>query len=320
MSEDPLLYALGGGHGHTLRGLAILRRLGRGRVIAPPRLRDWADRLGVATLPTPERPTPEWAASLAAPRLLLVDTFPRGVLGELPPLLERAPAWLIARRVRPDLYLHPPIRKAIETRFERLLWCEEPPAELADLQLPQQRVGPILLEPEPLSREAARTELGIAAHARLLIGLGSGPPRRQAGLCRLLARLARRFDGEVLFVSTELPAGGPVRPLFPAGRYLRAADAVVGAAGYHAAHETLLAGVPTLLIPQARPHDDQAWRAAGRPVARSPEEVLAWLASLREGDRPAQVRFPDGAAEVAALVERRMQAGVLGEEQIAARA
>ena len=240
------------------------------------------------------------------------------MLGELPPLLERAPAWLVARRTRPELYLHPPVRKAIETCYERLLWCEEPPPELLDLQLPQQRVGPILLGPEPLSRAAARAELDLEPGTRVLLGLGSGPPPGQARLCRLLARLAGRLGAKLLFVSSELPPGGPVRPLFPAGRFLRAADAVVCAAGYHAAHETLRAAVPTLLVPQGRPHDDQAWRARGRSVARRPEELLDWLLGLREADRPEPVRFPDGAAEVAALVERRVQAGVLGEEQVAA--
>jgi hypothetical protein len=46
-----LYYAAGGGHGHALRGLALLERLGYGTLAAPARLAGWAKARGVDVLP-----------------------------------------------------------------------------------------------------------------------------------------------------------------------------------------------------------------------------------------------------------------------------
>jgi len=137
VSAGILYYARGGGHGHVLRGLAVLSRLGRGTLLGPLAHAPWAAALGVAYVSPPAAGAREWFAGCPAPALLVVDVFPRGVVGELTPLLERAPAaWLVARRVREDYYLHAPVRAALESRYERVLWCETPPPVLAGLAVP----------------------------------------------------------------------------------------------------------------------------------------------------------------------------------------
>ena len=304
-----LYYGMGGGHGHFIRGLAILTRLGTGTLLGPARLAGWARACGVRH---------EASFDLARdgpPDLLLVDVFPRGVLAELGPLLGRCPAWLIARRVRPEYYLHPPVRQALESGFERLFWSEEPPPGLSVLRLPQERIGPVLLSPAPLSRAQARAELGLGSDERVILALGSGDVEAQTLQRRMLGKVASRLGASLRFVSDVL--GGATR-LFPAARGYAAADAIVSAGGYHAFHEIAAAGVPAVFLPQDRPLDDQAWRVRGWPVARDPVELEAGLRALLGGPGArSRVTFQDGALQLARLVERRVKEGVLPQEQVA---
>jgi len=317
-----LYYALGGGHGHVLRGLAVLSRLGHGTLLGPPALAPWAAALGVAYASPSPAELPAWPA----PSLLIVDVFPRGVVGELLPLLDRSPtAWLVARRVRDDYYLHPPVRAALATRYERVVWCEEPPPPLAALGPSMTRLPPVLLRRPTLGRAEARRRLGVATDRPLILGLGSGNVERQRLLCRLLAKIAARHHAALRFVSTELSPRPPVLTLFPAAAWLAAADVVVTAAGYHAAYETALAGTPAVFVPQARAYDDQRWRARKRmhagaavcAMATDPPSLEAAIVRLLRGGSRRPEPFGDGAAALARLVQRRVELGVLAQEEVA---
>ena len=315
-----LYYALGGGHGHVLRGLALLSRLGDGTLVGPARLAGWAKSLGVDYLAPPEPYEGTWIATLPAPELLLVDVFPRGVVAELPPLLAQSPAWLVSRWVSPAYYLHPPVRAAIERAYEYLVWTEAPPAPLHALDVPRIDVAPVLLRPPMMTRADAREALGVPTEQRLLLGLGSGDVEHQARLCRLLGKVCARLGLALRFVSAELPARPPVTRVFPAARVLAAADVVVTAGGYHAFHETRMAGVPVVFIPQRRRYDDQRHRVAGAPVATDPYALEAEVRRLLAGEVVTPEPVADGAGALARLVERRMQHGVLAEEEVAAMA
>jgi hypothetical protein len=248
--------------------------------------------------------------------LLVVDVFPRGVVAELGPILASGPAWLIARRVNPAYYLHPPVAAEIESRFERVLWCEEPPPELSGLRVPQGRVGPVLLDPRPLSRSLARAELGLPPDDRVILALGSGPLETQRLVRRMIGKVAFRLRASFRFISDTLEGA---EPRFPAARYFPAADAIVSAGGYHAFHEIAASGVPAVFLPQERPLDDQPWRVRGWPVAHDPVGLEESLRALLGGAGPRpRAGFEDGALQVARLIERRVKEGVLPEEQVAA--
>lgn len=290
-----LYYGLGGGHGHAVRGLALLRRLrelrpeSSGLLLAPTRLAGWAQDEGVSCAHPPPDPgkavLSAWAAEAAerfAPDLVLVDYFPRGVLGELgDAFFSGRRAWLVSRLGRPDYYLAPEVREAVDARYEGVLWGEEPPKALRGLGRQSARPGPILIRrpEECLGREEARRELGAGPHGRLVLLLGE--PKLERVTAKALARIG----------GGSLRVGAP----FPAMRLLRAADAVVCAAGYHAFHEARALGAPAVFVPQDRLYDEQDLRAAGARTARSPEELEAGLrAALAEGPSPAGP-FKDGA-------------------------
>jgi hypothetical protein len=298
-------HAMGGGHGHVLRGIAVVSRLGFGTVVGPPRLAPWAEACGVPFVGLDD---PHEAASLPAPDLLLVDVFPRGVVAELAPVLGRAPAWLVTRRVPPAYYLHPPVREAIETRFERVLWTEEPPPELTALGVAAERISPVVLRHAPLSRDAARADLGVGGEP-LVLALGSGPVELQALQRRMLTKVAARVGATLRFVSDALE--GAVRR-FPAARWLPAADAVVSAGGYHAFHEIAASGVPAAFLPQERPLDDQAWRVREFPAPASPQDLEDVVArQLRAGRRTGRA-FDDGAEWIANRVRRHVRRAPAG--------
>ena len=312
-----LYYALGGGHGHVLRGLALLSRLDEGTVLGPARLARWAAALGIDYLAAPEPYDPAWIDTVPTPDLLLVDVFPRGVVAELPPILERTPAWLVSRWVSPAYYLHPPVRAAITRGYERIVWTEPPPAALRAQDVPQIDVPPVLLRSSAVTPADARRALDVPSGQRLLLGLGSGDVEHQARLCRLLEKLAARLGLALRFVSAELPAVLPVTRAFPAARVLVGADVIVTAGGYHAFHETTAAGVPTVFIPQRRRYDDQWHRVAGAVVAKDPDDLEARVRRLLADGVVAPRPVGDGAGTLARLVQRRVQEGVLAQEQIA---
>lgn len=249
------------------------------------------------------------------------DVFPRGVLGELSgvlPRLERK-AWLVSRRVRPRAWLEPPIRRALEERYERVFWCEAPPAELEGIGVPQSAAGPVLIERvgDCLDPQAARAALELDPEAPVVLMLGSGDEDEQRDDVRLLlkvqARLARTADRpfELVVLSARLPAtrrpGLLVRDVFPAMRVLRAATLVVAGGGYASWHETGALGMPAVFLPRPRPWDDQVLRVADTRPPATPEDLEAEVARrLRSPSRSEPVAAADGADQIAQALIREL--------------
>ena len=134
-------------------------------------------------------------------------------------------------------------------------------------------VAPILYsrEGEALDRDAARAALGLpAAGLAVLLQFGSGNnfdlsrPRDHA-VARLGAVPGLRLvnaDWMISQARPDLPASVGQLRRFPIAPYLAAFDFAVGAAGYNSFHENLLAGLPTLFVPNENPEQDEQWRRA----------------------------------------------------------
>lgn len=346
VSKGVLYYAAGGGHGHVLRGLAVLSRLGRGLLVGPSRLACWAAAAATRYAALPDEGDAErvtetrsrWLRTLPVPDLLVVDVFPRGVVGEVAEIQREVPTWLVTRHVPAEFYRHAPIREALRS-FELVIWTEPPTAGLADLGVPAATVPPVLLGPKPLCREEARRQLGVADGEPLLLTIGTGGAEQQRRLLRLTHRLGRTLRLATRFVSTDISTGDDIErsddqpgrergregscrldvvSLFPLARWLPAADVVVSAGGYHAVHEIRAAGIPAIFIPQWRRYDDQAARVRGDVVAVSPNDLEDRVRDALARPRGVPKATGLGAEIVAGLLERRMEKGILGEEEIAA--
>jgi len=298
----------------------------RTALVAPERHASWCAQPGIDLWPPPSEarerePLTAWAGSLPLPRLLVADVFPRGVVGELSDLLPRLPrpALLVSRHVRPRAWLEPGIRAALESRYERILWCEDPPRELEPIAVPQRRVAPILISrpEECLDAAAARRELSLPPDGPILLMLGSGDEEEQRDRLRLLLKARSRLAArgactfEIVALSARLPPtrepGLHVTGAFPAMRFLRAATLLVASGGYASWHEARALGVPAIFLPQPRPWDDQARRVAASHPPDTPEALEAAIAArLQTPPSPDPGPAPpgDGADEVAtALAE-----------------
>lgn len=135
-------------------------------------------------------------------------------------------------------------------------------------------VGPVTLlsRDEMLDREQARAELGMDPQARaLLVTLGAGNINDIASDLEVIADSVAERDGwQVYATNAPIAWNGVVArsdvhvlSVYPLARYLRAFDGAVAAAGYNSYHELVMAGVPTIFVPNCETAtDDQYARAA----------------------------------------------------------
>lgn len=248
-----LVYAPGGGRGHLTRALALTRAL-QGPVHvwhqAPHALPGAPARVRQRRLPRrwgPARVAAALRRAAQAVRLLVVDTFPAGLEGEVgPAVLDAFERRVLVRRyVRPGSY---PGYEAAAARFDASVL----PYPVHDCEwdgaAPGVHVGHLLRD-LPL-------EQGEPAPLVVL-----GDPGELPALWR-----------------ERLPAGTRVlngwTPRLPRGlRYLS-----IGA-GYHATYELARLGAPVGLVPRERRYDDQFRRAARRGLGihtrRDLERLLA---------------------------------------------
>lgn len=324
-----LCYALGGGLGHLTRSLALgrqLQRRGLGLVAvltnSPQAGLCAREGLEARRLPRRDGTSPQalaaWVQQVVArqsPRLLIVDTFPRGLLGELPGLLAHrpCPAVLVLRRLREDYVRRYDLPSFVRTHYDRVLLVEEGLEEWR-LQLGPwaQEIPPILIRSaeELLPPEEARKRLHCPGNRPVVLGVGAGNPTQVQRFLALLLK-AWRHSGQK--ADLRLATAGPLRPgpwtpllihYYPLFELFRGISLVIGACGYHLFHETRAAGVPALFLPQNRLYDDQFARAAQAQVAHHPQQLEHFLhqdlSPPMDRARPAFINGAEVAAEAIA--------------------
>jgi len=190
------------------------------------------------------------------------------------------------------------------------------------------RVGPVTLldGPDLLPRRQARRALGMPEDGKaLLLTLGAGNINDiTSDVGAVVTTVRERHPDWSVWLTrppiaergVDLEGVGTVQ-VYPLARYLHAFDGAVAAAGYNSYHELILAGVPTIWVPnQDTSTDDQGARAryasdvgVGWCVEDVAAEVGGALAELVDDDGRAQrrqaalARYPaNGAGAAADLV------------------
>ncbi len=326
-----LIYALGGGLGHVTRGLALARKLlpliGGQAVLLTNSPFAAAVKAEVARCEglslrtiSSEAQKPEVAALVrnyfeeTQPALVFVDTFPRGIGGELaeifPALASDVKKMLIARNLPRDYVESFGLFPFAEHQYglvlipgETSVW-EEFPGSV--------RVPPILIRDreEILSPVAAADFLRLSPGEKCILFVGSGTLAELKSQGEMIARLAENWPADrppLRWAGVDFPNGTPgewIVSHYPAGELFSAVHALVGSAGYNLVHEAELAQVPLFCLPQPRTYDDQFARAKSSavvvPITNTDDLRAALVASP---SLPCNVtHFENGAAQAAALI------------------
>ena len=251
LSTRVLIYALGGGFGHVRRALNVVQAFGSESgdiewlLICPQRCEHLVPP-DISYLGVKEQPREALARLMAEtlqsfrPSLVIVDTFPRGVLGELhfPPAQRRV---LLSRSVPPAFYGDPEVNKAL-WEYDEVFWTEPKAYE----DWPGVEIEPVVSWSGPYET------CSVSTGARVL-GLGTSLYQHQETL-----RLAfeHAFAGPD-FEATWVASGSWEPDLF---RRFGDYDLIVSAAGYNTFYEVLQAGTAAIFVPQKRRYDDQAGR------------------------------------------------------------
>jgi hypothetical protein len=295
------IYALGGGFGHLTRAAALARRGDNVRILTNSPYVDCVRRampeLDLVAIEGRSEVARE--IELANPDFLIVDTFPRGLGGELVEILPsfRGPKVLVQRDLNPR-YAAAFGLEDFTRRFYDLVLIpgegERPTTEPWLIRSPQEIPG----------REAARETLGLDGAKPCAIVCAAGNRDELGWYEAVTARLAEcpAFDVRLITPGIYWPA----MDLYPA------ADVVIGGAGYNTIYECLAMGVPLVARPWPRKYDRQelrAKRAAGRGhvvVVESPAEAAAAAAAIvvLKAPQPLErrVSFHNGAVDAAGAI------------------
>lgn len=256
-----LYYALGGGLGHISRSIAILNQspwlAARTRLMVSSALAGLAvgaspcpvDQVAGAAITSKRK----YAAFLSGylkrhrARLLIVDTFPSGVAGELGWTGLNIPALLVARHVKWRAY-------AKHAEGSRGIPCSHALA-----------VEPLDVEQEGALKNVCEVS---CLDSPVLLEHPSGSVRKRAVIVahsgngaelETLMKIARERAGGEMEVDVVSPANG----VYPAERLIAGYSEIVSGAGYNMSALASQAppGVTHVLCPFERRYDDQPLRA-----------------------------------------------------------
>jgi len=230
------------------------------------------------------------------PHLLVIDTFPAGVIQELLPVLRwDARKVFVYRAQRAEAATSALVQNTLQM-YNLAVIPHHPDEEDTPLPpgLASVWTGPILIRDrsEALSRERARQTLGLPADRRVIyVTFGGGGDVEMNRALRSTVEALSPLSGLHLAIACaplyrgDLPQGANITPIdhFPMAEMASAFDAAVSAVGYNTTMELLHHGVPTVFVPFTRQVDDQEARAC-RIAAAGAGLTLPTLepAALRE--------------------------------------
>lgn len=306
-TDSWLIYALGGGMGHLTRALSLGRIASRRghsvsilsnslfarEILSLNKATDDSRLEGCRILTIDSNEDREGVTRAVTnllereqPSVFIVDTFPRGLGGELPavwPCLKTSRKVLVQRFVTSEYLGRDEVVHQIAQYDLVLLPGEDAPLPN---HIPIVRCAPFLIR--------NRDELFEFKHARsvlycdsesdlpkpLVAVVGSGKLSEIDEAEIMAHRVAKDLAGKacVRLVATTNPrtATDPISIAhWPLMEAIRAVNVLVGAGGYNTVHEARATGTPLLAIPQKRQYDRQSQRL-------KPDERVATTAQMSE--------------------------------------
>lgn len=321
--ERWLLYALGGGMGHLTRAVALgraARRQGHhvelvtNSAFAP--LLTLENHLGEGCIHRLEarldkhavRDALEGLLSRVRPEVLVVDTFPRGLGGELAPLLPglKARKVLVHRDLHPDYVERFELERFLEP-FERLLVPGEPAPFAHHPRALWTRPWLVLDAEELLDVPSAHRALGVSGQADRVVAVLACGRDEEAREYTALARVLQEELGSRVHVQLLTPGVPPA--VWPALEVMRGIDVLVGAGGYNTVQEARATGTPLVALAWPRLYDRQTLRLQDSERILSLDEALSRVRALladRSGTRreAPEPDYLNGTHEAVRAIER----------------
>ena len=323
-----LIYALGSGFGHLTRASALAR-------FAPP-----DNRVRILTnspyAPCVRRSLPELdivafdpdmtvaqayvevirQIESARPECLIVDTFPRGLGGELVDALSSFPAArvLVQRDLNPRYAAAFDLNTFVREAYDLVLIPGDSTGDSLG-PFPQTTItAPWLVRsPSELPPRARACDwLGLHASQPCVLVCAAGNPDELHWYGEVVSRLLVLAPAlEVRCIAPECPPACPPAhwcSYWPAMDLYAAADVVIGSAGYNTIYECQACAVPLIARPWPRKYDRQRLRAmrAAVTIVEDPGHAaaaaLAILANPPSSPRPGQ--FHNGAIQAVTAIQR----------------
>jgi UDP-N-acetylglucosamine--N-acetylmuramyl-(pentapeptide) pyrophosphoryl-undecaprenol N-acetylglucosamine transferase len=235
------------------------------------------------------------------PDVIVVDSYPRGAMRELTPMLrrEKCRRVFIYREKNQEVRHNETLITVLDKYYDLMLV----PHRQNEFSMPIPARLPVVFTDaimirgrgEAMDRQQARARLGLPDDAFIVyVGFGGGGDKQYRELRDwVLAETARHPDWLFAVARPPLfkgpaPEGGSNLvefAYFPLAECWPAFDAAISALGFNTTSELLHQGVPSLFIELAMPDDDQGGRAArivaaGAGFAMRPHETAKLVSGL----------------------------------------
>jgi predicted glycosyltransferase len=282
-----LIYALGGGFGHLTRACALARQAAASQVDVSILTNSPYVALVKSAMPqldiTPLDPSLEltdaraavfrWISDAAAD-VMVVDTFPRGLVGELvnPLAAFSGLKVLVQRDLNPQYVIKYELKTFIAKSYDLVL---EPGVTTAPWLIRSHHELP--------DRESASRLLGVSGERPCIVICAAGNPGELPWYGEVASSLATRANCDVRCVAPRRPGTCPFEcwiSYWPAMDLYPAADVLIGGAGYNSINEAAACGLPLICRPWPRKYDLQELRARDSAVTIVAEPEQAAQAAL----------------------------------------
>ena len=299
-----LIYAFGGGWGHLTRAVALARVAQRDR---PVRILTNSPYAACITDPVDIVPCSDAAHAIAEsrPECLIVDTFPRGLGGELAGVLGTvdAPTVLVHRDLNPRYVAAKSLREFVAAHYDLVLVPGRGEgSQFGDL--------PMAVETPPwLVRSADELRIAPREESCILVCAAGKPDELDwyGAVVRALLDARARVRCVAALRPSQCPEECWIRH-WPAMELFGCASVVIGGAGYNTVAECLAWGVPLVARAWTRKYDRQerrAGRAAGRvALVRDPAEAARAAMQLTQRRPPRAPLYVNGVTEAVRLIYR----------------
>lgn len=286
-----LVYGLGSGWGHLNRAIALARKapcpieiLVNSRYAPVIQASGVEQQITLHLLPhsitSPQEAgayVKTWMAQSSFTHFV-VDTFPRGLVGELVAVLPqlKVPKILVHRDLKPHYIAAKNLERFVQEQYDLVLIPGDRQAPLAHLHQACQTAPWLMREPGELwqVREPLQQRLQLPSQSSVIIVCATGQPAELEIFGQITQQLTRKLAQHHPTATVRCLAHGrpPACPPeqwiahWPGLEILQFADVVVGAAGYNITYECAALGVPLVSLPMERKYDRQAKRAAAQSI------------------------------------------------------